>query len=475
MVRNRVSFINTVAHLLCALLTAAVFVSCAGGASGKGLMSDEPEETSLTIKLPTTKMSRTIWNLEDVEEFTVTLASAANTYQKTAPQGGEIRFSAIPAGLYEINAVGKKSTGQVTARGEASVDIVAGVNRTVSMELHRTEYYVVSFHRRRDDAGSLATASDCYEKQKVTEGYAATAPVIAATEVPVKFGCEAVGWYTSTNNGKTLSATEYDFTAPVTNDVELYAKWKNPSNGMVFVEGNGSMIPDLLVCDHEVTQGEYEAYCWYGGGASKQPGDGGSYPAYYVNWYDTLVYCNKRSEAEAGVPEYYEVDGDTDPGLWDAANGHGAVNNGGKFCGPSSSVAGWNDGIAGRNNNGYRLPTTAEWEWIAKGGVARENYTYSGSNSVGDVAWHSGNSDTMPHAVKTDKISGKDSANSLGVYDMCGNVWEFCFDITSGSSRSRRGGYWNSGANWCKIASADSSNPSERVSMNGFRIVRNAQ
>lgn len=136
----------------------------------------------------------------------------------------------------------------------------------------------------------------------------------------------------------------------------------------------------------------------------------------------------------------------------------------------------WNDcqtfitklnALTGRN---FRLPTEAEWEFAARGGNASEGYTYSGSNNVGDVAWYYDNSSS-----KTLDVANK-APNELGIYDMSGNVWEWCQDRsgsyssdaqtnptgpTSGSARVSRGGSWFNYGKHCRVAIRD------RVSASG--------
>lgn len=121
----------------------------------------------------------------------------------------------------------------------------------------------------------------------------------------------------------------------------------------------------------------------------------------------------------------------------------------------------------------FRLPTEPEWEYAAKGGTRSRNYKYSGSNSIGEVAWYDGNSGSKTHAV------GTKSANELGLYDMSGNVWEWtasvwCSDYNSartGSIRVRRGGSWYSYAGYCRSSCRYYDAPDCRDSILGLRLV----
>ena len=130
----------------------------------------------------------------------------------------------------------------------------------------------------------------------------------------------------------------------------------------------------------------------------------------------------------------------------------------------------------------YRLPTEAEWEFVARGGVKSNGYKYSGSNSLNSVAWIS-----SKNKVRTGPV-GKRQPNELGIYDMSGNVWEWCndwFDIynsnaqtnpigpTTGTKRVIRGGRWNSAAQDCRVSSRIGYSPNSRGrnSYFGFRVV----
>ena len=136
----------------------------------------------------------------------------------------------------------------------------------------------------------------------------------------------------------------------------------------------------------------------------------------------------------------------------------------------------------------FRLPTEAEWEYAARGGKHQSYYLYSGSDNISSVAWYDANAYDVGAGSPAygTHLVGTKSPNELGLYDMSGNVWEWCSDRygeyssysqtnptgpTSGSFRVDRGGCWNDGAQGCRVADRNHSAPDGRYSNLGFRLV----
>ena len=247
-------------------------------------------------------------------------------------------------------------------------------------------------------------------------------------------------------------------------------KWTPES--YVFVSGRKLEIASFYMSDHEVTRGEYKAVMGsdpstasaHDKNGNELTGDDNvkNNPVNKVSWYDSLVYCNKRSIKE-GLTPCYSIDGKTDPKEW------GTV--------PTSNNDTWNDVRCDFTANGYRLPTEAKWEWAARGG---ESYTYAGSGNIDEVAWYSNNTNGT-RDVKTKK------ANGYGLYDMSGNIYEWCWDWrgsisdgtassgpASGSSRCLRGGSWYGDDYAARVASRNYDYPGSRENGFGFRLVRHA-
>jgi formylglycine-generating enzyme required for sulfatase activity len=220
-------------------------------------------------------------------------------------------------------------------------------------------------------------------------------------------------------------------------------------------------VKSFYIGKYEVTQKEWREVMgttiqqqWTMAGESGSPtrGTGDNYPMYCVNWYEVVEYCNRLSLKEGLTPAYR---------------------------GSGDSIT------CDFNATGYRLPTEAEWEYAAKGG--NKNflaYEYAGGNSVDRVAWYRGNSGSSTHPV------GTKQPNDLDLYDMSGNVYEWCWDwpgsyssgsqtdptgASSGSGRVIRGGDWADSAAGVRVRSTLRAvgHPSRGDSNVGFRLVRN--
>ncbi len=187
-------------------------------------------------------------------------------------------------------------------------------------------------------------------------------------------------------------------------------------------------------------------------------------PIEMVNWYDAIVFCNKFSLID-GLNPCYSKSGKTDPSKW------------GKI--PDLKNKDWDEITFNSTANGYRLLTESEWEFAARGGLISQQNIYSGDNDVNLSGWYNRNSENKSHPVAS-KIE-----NELGLYDLSGNVWEWCWDWYSdylsgsqinplgaekGSYRVLRGGSWRSDKERLKVVFRDYHNPSLRYGFIGFRI-----
>ena len=194
-------------------------------------------------------------------------------------------------------------------------------------------------------------------------------------------------------------------------------------------------------------------------------------PVDSVAWWETLKFCNKLSE-KYNLKPVYDLSQE-EKGILKIIHLDGEI--------VEESETDF------KNTEGFRLPTEAEWEWFARGGqVAIEqetfDYTYSGSNSINEVAWYDRNSGSKTQDV------GLKKPNQLGLYDCSGNIWEWCYDTTenieNGKSytckafdssniyRKLKGGSWYEDDNVCTVRCRNYAHAIDANDVVGFRLVR---
>ena len=212
--------------------------------------------------------------------------------------------------------------------------------------------------------------------------------------------------------------------------------------------------------------------------------DGGTFTMGATREQGSDAESNENPSHSVTLSSYHIGETEVTQALWQAVMG----SNPSKFTGDSRrpvEQVSWEDcqrflsRLNSLTGQEFHLPTEAQWEYAARGGSMSRGYKYSGSNDVGSVAWYDDNSSSTTHPVKTK------SPNELGLYDMSGNVWEWCQDwsgsyssgsqtnptgASSGTRRVDRGGSWFSFAVCCRVSNRGGDTPSLRVGSLGLRL-----
>ena len=451
-------------RLLPLLLISFLFSSCFNGLKS-------PKETKVSFRLDEATVNKIVQKASDgcnasraadldTTGLFIDVTLCGGTEQsKTAPLTEEVSidFDDVPvnsrvyakAQIYKYTD-SKKTQRDVIYNGQSETIVVRDRVNVLSIKIG-TAVLTVTFE---SNGGSEVSPQSVITGQTAKEPERPVKPVDKKQYDRENYAF--AGWYTDEALTKL-----YNFELPVKDDLTLYAAWlpdfvfvQGATVNNYLTSGRSVRVSDLFVSDHEVTQEEYFAV------TNSNPSSFTSaenLPVENVTWFEALAYCNLLSIKE-NLDPCYKINSSADPSEWGSLTAATPV---------SFSISA----------NGYRLPTEAEWEFIATK-AQRTNTAF------GNVAFTSDNSEGRTHPVKFSL------ADELCLCDVFGNVAEWCFDVYSDSvsinagpagpnavsggvnTRVVRGGSYQSTASQCTPSERNSANPSDKSPDIGFRVVR---
>ena len=402
------------------------------------------------------------------------------------------------------NPTGWLTISPSSGKGEAVINI--SVDENTSLE-YRYAHINFKYKNSIEAIGWIADSIDVYQNPATyitpsqnevgfsAKGGSTTIDLISN----VYYTCStSANWLTltpSTDHKKlTISATENNSAEQRTTSVTLsYGETKNTiavtqEAGITLLPGGGVDIDGIIT--YGIRNNIKEKTIYF----SMIEVEGGTFTMGATQEQGSEAYDDEKPAHQVTLSSYYIGETEVTQGLWYNVMGQSPTLGGSQW----SSSYGYGEKypayyisygdclsfltkLSQLTGQKFRLPTEAEWEFAARGGKASKGYKYSGGNTIGDMAWYTDNSSSKTHEVK------KKNANELGLYDMSGNVWEWCADWydssyysnspstnptgpTTGSYRVIRGGGWSSSPERCRVASHNGYSPSDRSYSLGFRL-----